>query len=170
MGKDRFDASIGLAFSLAVFERYQKSGLLQAELFHVPGIRGHCKGSVTLIRGKVVFCSIVDEYGQQHPTQITRLIQLDNNKGPFGWTLIDAPSGGFSHQLSRPPTPRIIALLNLDELDGWTPAHKRILLQVYQTIDGQRDLEEIKQALSLPTHVTEEALHVLSTLHVITLT
>lgn len=175
MGKDLFDASIGLAFSLAVFEKYQKSGLLQAELHHVPGMRGRCKGCLEITKGKAVFCYIEDGGGQHHPAQVSKLIQLDNERGPFAWTLTDAPSpttriGSSPPHLLHSPTPRIVALLDLDELQGWTPIHKRILLQVYQAINGQRNLEDIKQALPLPSHMTEEALHVLSTLHVITLT
>ena len=174
MGKDLFDASIGLAFSLAAFEKYQKSGLLQADLHHVPGMRGRCKGCLEIVRGKAAFCYIEDGGGQHHPMQVSKLIQLDNERGPFAWTLTDDPSpttriGASLHHTLHPPTPRIVALLDLDELQGWTPTHKRILLQVYQTINGRRNLEDIKQALPLPSHMTEEALHVLSTLHVITL-
>ncbi|MGH2507991.1 MAG: hypothetical protein ACRDHZ_11395, partial [Ktedonobacteraceae bacterium] len=66
--------------------------------------------------------------------------------------------------------PKIVALLNLDELHGWTPTHKHVLLQVYQAINGQRNTDAIKQILPLPPYIVEEALHILSTLNVITRT
>jgi hypothetical protein len=180
MGKELFDASIGLAFSLAAFEKYQKSGLLQAELHHVPGIDGRCKGCLHIAKGKVVSCSIEDKSGQSHPMQLHALIRLDNERGPFNWTLTDAPT--LIEQAVVPPQhvpkaptptlpiPKIVALLNLDQLHGWVPGHKQILFQVYRAINGQRNITEIKQVLPLPPYITEEALHVLSTLNIITFT
>jgi hypothetical protein len=178
MGKDHFDASIGLAFSLTAFERYRKNGLLQAELHHVPGIRGRCKGYLQLVEGKVVSCYIEDKDGHRHSTQASILIQLDNERGPFDWTLASLPSPSPSRpsaafqrsSQSSSPVPRIVGLLDLEKLYGWSPAHKQIVFQVYQTIDGQRSIEEIKRMLPLSPYVTEEALHVLSTLRVITFT
>lgn len=175
MGADLFDASVGLAFSLAAFEQYQKSGLLQAELHHVPGISGRCQGYLQLTQGKVVACYIKGKDGQRRLIPVSILIQLDNERGPFGWTLTASPSPGEqtgvpSHHTTNSPTPKLIALLDLERLTGWTPEHKRIVFQVYQAINGQRSVEEIKQALPLPPYVTEEALHVLSTLKVIMLT
>src|SRR5437016_12664019 len=49
VGNDWIDASLGLAFSLPLFEQYRKNGLLQAELHHVPGVRGRCKGYLHLV-------------------------------------------------------------------------------------------------------------------------
>lgn len=176
MGKDPFDASIGLAFSLIAFETYRKNGLLQAELHHVPGIRGRCKGYLQLIEGKVVSCYIEDKGGYRHSTHMSVLIQLDNERGPFDWTLAPLPTPAsptsqtesVPHHEPHAPTPRIVALLDLGKLHDWSPAHKQILFQVYQAINGQRDVEDIKHALPLPPYVTEQALHVLSTLNVIT--
>ncbi|HEU5381104.1 MAG TPA: hypothetical protein VFV38_37245 [Ktedonobacteraceae bacterium] len=171
MGTDSFDASIGLAFSLKAFEKYRKNGLLQAEIHHVPGIRGRCKGYLQLIEGKVVMCYIEDKGGYRHAMPISVLIQLDNERGPFDWML--APLAA-PHMASTPrheprvPTPRIVALLDLEKLAGWSSEHKHILFQVYQAINGQRNVEDIKHALPFPPYVTEEALHVLSTLKVIT--
>ncbi len=178
MGKELFDASIGLAFSLTAFERYRKSGVLRADLHHVPGMYGRCQGCLQITQGKVVSCYIEDQSGQQHSMPVNMLIQLDNERGPFGWTLTpppplpppETPTGIPTRHAPNASTPKIVALLDLDKLYGWTLAHKRVLFQVYQTIDGHKNTEGIKQALPLPPHVTEEALHVLSTLNVITLT
>lgn len=176
MGKEHFDASIGLAFSLTAFERYRKNGLLQAELHHVPGIRGRCQGVLQLVEGKVISCYIEDKDGHRHSTQTSILVQLDNERGPFDWTLTSLPAPTPStpqatfppRSEARLPTPKITGLLDLERLYGWSPAHKQIVFQVYQAVDGQRSIDDIKQALPLPPYVTEEALHVLSTLHVIT--
>ena len=174
MGQDLFDASVGLAFSLAAFERYQKSGLLQAELHHVPGVSGRCKGYLQITQGKVVGCYIEDKDGQRHSRQVSTLIQLDDERGPFGWTLTASPSqieqtAVPPHHSANSPTPKLIALLDLEGLHGWTSEHKRILFQVYQMVNGQRSIEDIKHMLPLPSYVTDEALHVLSTLNVIKL-
>lgn len=179
MGKELFDASVGLAFSLAAFEKYQKSGLLQAELHHVPGISGRCKGYLHVTRGKVGSCYIESKDGQHHAVSSRILIQLDDERGPFAWTLVDSPAL-TEHETVLPQrapsastptssTPKIVALLNLEELHGWALVHKQVLLQVYQAINGQRNVEEVKRMLPLPPYITEEALHVLSTLNVITL-
>ena len=176
MGKEHFDASIGLAFSLTAFEKYRKNGLLQAELHHVPGIRGRCKGYLELIEGKVASCYIEDKDGHHHSIQVSILIQLDNEIGPFDWALTPLPAPSSStphipfplHLESNSSRPRITGLLDLERLYGWSPIHKKIIFQVYQAVDGQRCIEDIKHALPLPPYVTEEALHVLSTLNVIT--
>ena len=178
MGSNRFDASVGLAFSLSAFEMYRKNGLLQAELRHVPGIHGRCKGYLQLVGGKVVLCYIEDKDGHRHATQASKLIQLDNERGPFDWALT-LPSTPFSKTPQAAPsprpgphsfTPRIVGLLELEKLQDWPPTHKQILFQVYQAIDGQKNIENIKQALPFPPYVTEEALHVLSMLKIITFT
>lgn len=165
-----FDASIGLAFSLSAFEMYRKNGLLHAELHHVPGIRGRCTGYLQLVEGKVVSCYIEDKDGHKHLTQLNRLIQLDNERGPFDWTLTLPPSPAVTPRHGPPaPIPRIIALLELEQLQGWPPAHKQMLLQVYQSIDGQKSIEDIKRITALSPYVVEEALHVLLMLKVIAL-
>jgi hypothetical protein len=171
MDHGHFDASIGLAFSLSAFERYRKNGLLQAELHHVPGIRGRCTGYLQLIEGKVVSCYIEDKDGHRHLIQASKLIQIDNERGPFDWTLTIPPSPAATPRHEpHVPIPRIVALLELEQLQGWPSTHKHILLQVYQTIDGKKTIDDIRQTVALPPYVTEEALHVLSMLKVITLT
>jgi hypothetical protein len=47
--KDGIDASIGLAFSLDLFRRYKRSGILQAELCRLPGMSGSGVVSLHLV-------------------------------------------------------------------------------------------------------------------------
>jgi len=105
--------------------------------------------------------------------QTSVLIQLDNERGPFDWTLtpspLPAPLEAQPGHKPHPPVPHIIALLDLDKLRGWSPMHKQILFQVYQIIDGQRSIEDIKRMLPFPPYVVEEALHILGTQRVIAL-
>ncbi|QBD80939.1 hypothetical protein EPA93_35220 [Ktedonosporobacter rubrisoli] len=177
MGKDIFDASVGLAFSLALFERYRKNGLLQAELRHVPGIRGRCKGYLQLVEGKVTYCYIEDKDGQRRPMSKETLIRLDNERGPFEWMLVPlpAPPSPTPRMVVTPqaeqnsPTPRIIAPLHLERLEGWTNSQKMMLSVVYEAINGQRNIEAIKVQAGLPPNVTEEALRILLALKVISI-
>jgi hypothetical protein len=175
VGKNYFDASIGLAFSLMTFERYRKNGLLQAELDHVPGIRGKCKGYLQIVEGKVTSCFIEDKSGRRYQTEKNMLIRLDNERGPFEWTLQPLPAppsstpqaNTASQPASSAPTPQVIARLDLNTLRGWTPQQQLILSAVFDVIDGRRSIEEIKMAVPLLPHVVEEALRVLLALKVI---
>jgi hypothetical protein len=175
MEKDTFDASAGLAFNLALFERYRKNGQLQAEVHHVPGIRGRGIAYVHLVQGKVVSCTIETQKGEQQQILKESLIRADTARGPFEWKFTAVPAPPSVHpQTSIPippthiaPLPRIVAPLNLTELAGWTEQHKLLLSTVYQAIDGQRNIEQIKKRVSLPPNVVEEALRILLTLKVI---
>jgi hypothetical protein len=179
MGKDSFDASVGLAFSLAVFERYRKNGLLQATLHHVPHISGRCQGYVQLVEGKVTFCYIEDKRGQRHPIDKQTLIDVDTKHGPFEWLLqplpvppssmppVDVPVDNRTEQYVS--IPKSIALLELDQLMGWSSTQKLMLAAVYEAIDGWRTIEEIKQMVPLPPYIIDEALRTLLALKVITI-
>jgi hypothetical protein len=174
--KDRIDASLGLAFSLALFEQYRKSGLLQAELHHVPGLRGRCKGYLHLVEGKVVTCYLEDTQGQRHPVSKDMLARLDSEKGPFEWSLIALPAPPPLTPREIPPRPilsspipRRIAALDLEKLEGWTYRHKMMLSIVFDVIDGQRTIEDIKVDTPLPPMIVEEALRILVALKVISI-
>jgi hypothetical protein len=177
VGEDKIDASLGLAFSLVLFERYRKNGLLQAELHHVPGLPGRCKGYLHLVEGKVVACYIEDKQGRRHAISKDTLSQLDNERGPFEWSLTPLPSPPspspqikiFSRPMQSSPTPRCIVPLPLEKLDGWTYSQKMMLSIVFDAIDGQRTIEDIKANTPLPPSVVEEALRVLLALQVITI-
>lgn len=180
MGNDWIDASLGLAFSLPLFEQYRKNGLLQAELHHVPGVRGRCKGYLHLVEGKVVSCYLDDRQGQRHQVNVAMLIQLDNERGPFEWVLTslpappmpsprDLPLPGSTGPALSSPVPRKLAALDLDKLEGWTYRQKMMLSIVLDVIDGQRSIEDIKNDVPLPPNVVEEALRVLMALKVVTI-
>lgn len=181
MEKDQIDASLGLAFSLAVFERYRKSGLLCAEIHRIPGMRGRCKGYLHLIEGKVVSCYLENMQGQRQAASMDMFIQWDNKKGPFEWSLMPLPppprtsamvgSGEVvGHSSSNAPVPRCIAPLDIEKLEGWTARQKRMLLLVFEGIDGQRTIEEILADTPLPPPVIEEGLRILLAMRVIIIT
>ncbi|GCE08813.1 hypothetical protein [Dictyobacter aurantiacus] len=169
MGKEHIDASLGLAFSLALFEKYRKNGLLHAEVHHVPGIRGRCKGFLHLVEGKVVACYIEDKEGRRHTSSSTILIKLDSERGPFEWMLsphpappsLDPRTAIPARPIPNSPVPKTIAPLDLDGLEGWTSKQKLMLSIVYGLINGAANIEEIKSKSPLPPSVTEEALRVL---------
>jgi hypothetical protein len=177
MGDSRFDASTGLAFSLVLFEKYRKNGLLHAELHHVPHIPGYCRGYLQLVEGKVTSCYVEEENGQRHLVSKQTLIDVDEKRGPFDWSLQPLPAPPsptlFTSILSgkteekQPPTPQRIALLELDQLTGWSNTQRRLLATVYAAIDGRRTLEEIKQIVPLPPHITDEVMRTLLALSVI---
>lgn len=175
MEKDHIDASLGLAFSLRVFEQYRRNGLLQADgLHHVSGIRGRCTGVIQLVEGKVTAC-YVEQDGKRYPKTKEELILLDDARGPFPWKLqpIPAPPMQRSDDVlsaqpePKPPVPRRITELNLDRLVGWTSTQKLMLSVVYDSIDGKKNIEAIKKVVPLPSATTEEALRVLVALRVI---
>lgn len=175
MGKEHIDASLGLAFSLALFEKYRKNGLLHTEVHHVPGIRGRCKGFLHLVEGKVVACYIEDREGRRHASSTDILIKVDSEHGPFEWMLSPHPAPPSPNPRAaippRPmpnsPVPRVIAQLNLDGLEGWTSKQKLMLSIVYDLVDGTTNIEEIKSNSPLAPAVTEEALRVLLAMKVI---
>jgi hypothetical protein len=169
VGKENIDASLGLAFSLALFERYQNNGLLHAELQHVPGIRGRCKGFLHLIEGSVVSCYIEDKHDQRHSISKDFLVRVDKEHGPFEWTLAAHPVPLSEHPKTitplrttqHSPIPKTIAPLDFEKLESWTLKQKLMLSSVYDLIDGVLNIDDIKSNSILPTEVTEEALRVL---------
>jgi len=175
VGKENIDASLGLAFSLALFEKYRKNGLLHTEVHHVPGIRGRCKGFLHLVEGKVVACYIEDREGHRYTSSTEILIKVDSEHGPFEWMLSPHPAPPSSNPRTaippRPmpnaPVPRTIIQLNLDGLEGWTSKQKLMLSIVYDLVDGTANIEEIKSNSPLAPAVTEEALRVLLAMKVI---
>ena len=176
MDKDNIDASLGLAFSLALFEQYRKNGLLQAEVHHVPGYRGRCKGFLHLVEGKVATCFIEDKHGQRHQISKDTLIRTDNDRGPFEWVLTPYPAplstypraGMLSHSDQSSPIPRRIAVPDLNRLEGWTSRQKMMLSIVYELVDGLLNVDTIKAQSPLMPETTEEALRILLSMKAIT--
>jgi len=86
VGKDSIDASVGLTFSLKLFHHYRKSGVLQANMRHVPDVPGRCKAYLQLRDGVVVACFVDDRRGQRHHLPPDILCQVDDERGPFEWS------------------------------------------------------------------------------------
>ncbi|GCF09454.1 hypothetical protein [Dictyobacter arantiisoli] len=175
MDKENIDASLGLEFSLTLFEQYRKNGLLYAEVHHMPGIRGRCRAFLYLVEGKVIQCYIEDKQGIRHRTNKGILTRVDNERGPFEWTLVQNPSPPSLpsphpetaiplYSAQNTPIPKVVSPLNLEWLEGWSYQQKLLLSVVYDLIDGVTNIEGIKSKAPLPAEVTEEALRVLLTM------
>ncbi|HTK06860.1 MAG TPA: hypothetical protein VL485_06820 [Ktedonobacteraceae bacterium] len=173
MDQENIDASAGLAFSLLLFEKYGKTGALQAEMQHVPGIHGPCKGHLHLIAGKVATSYLEDQRGQHFLISKEQMIRLDSEKGPFEWMLTPLPAPpaaqpmAYMQPTAHEPVPRRIAALDLDKLQGWNAMQKMMLSLIFEAIDGQRTIAEIKAITPLKPAVIEEGLRILFALNVI---
>jgi hypothetical protein len=152
---------------------------LQAVLHHVPGVRGHCKGYLHLVEGKVVASYLEDKEARRFPVGKEALCRLDNEKGPFEWSFYPLPapptpkatlrSGPLPYMEQRSPTPRRVASLDVNQLEGWSMKQRLMVTIVFETIDGQHTIEEIKANVPLLYEVTDEALRILLALKVIVL-
>jgi hypothetical protein len=63
---DPLDLSIGLAPSLELLRRYKKSGILQASVAHIPGMREEGLVRLHLVNGEVVACEVIRRDGQAY--------------------------------------------------------------------------------------------------------
>ncbi len=171
------DASVGLTFSLRLFATYQQSGLLCGLVRNMPGIRGQCKAYIELDKGQVVSCYLEDSKGHRYSSTKADLCHLDEEKGPFEWSLqprttasLNATSS-FSqtlrpdHKVSVPH--RLVQQLDTNQLQMYTPWQRTLLLTVFSLIDGKHTLEEIAVQAQVPPAKVEEALHVLALLKLI---
>jgi hypothetical protein len=168
---EQFDASIGLSVSLRAFEIYRKRGTLSAEIRSVPGIRGRCQAYLELTQGKVVSCYLMDRIGDRHRVTKEWLVQLDEEKGPFGWVFHASADATFAmpsqekipkQSLPSFPVPMcLVPQLDVRQLQRWTPQQQRCLYMVFSMVDGQRSIDEIKARVSLPTTIVDEVIHIL---------
>jgi hypothetical protein len=173
--KDNIDLSIGLAFSLNLLARYRENGVLHAEMHHVSGINGRCKVYLHLTAGKVVSCYAESKNGQRHQIHPDILCRVDEERGPFEWSLLSQPASSTSPSLVKPlprpvktsPIPRRSAQLRVEQLSAWTPNQRTILYTIFTMIDGQKTIEELKANGRFPPDVVEEALRILFSLNVI---
>jgi hypothetical protein len=170
-----FDASVGLTFSLKAFEMYRKSGTLSAEIRSVPGVRGRCQAYLELIQGKVVACYLIDRQGERQQTPKERLMQLDEEKGPFNWVFREnavpgstTPLPALSGRLSSGPLPssspvlqRLVSHLDIRQLQAWPPQQQHYLNMIFLQVDGRRSIEEIKGEVPLSPQMVEEGLRIL---------
>lgn len=179
------DASVGLTFSLKLFQRYKRSGTLQAEIRHVPGIQGMCTAYVQLTAGSVTACYLENKQKQRVPFAIDELCRIDAERGPFEWTFQPQASSRAhaAGSSSAPPSfdslagsasldaaiPRVVAQLSWERFNHWTLEQKLLLQDVWQNIDGKRTVRDIKTTLSYPPQMVNDILHILLNLRLIVL-
>lgn len=189
MSNDDIDASLGLTFSLELFKRYRKNGILQAEISRFPGLRGSCNAFLHLVDGEIISIYLEDKQKQRYSSDRETLCRLDREKGPFEWTLIPSPMlppqlspasqtqpqelsptlKPFSFTAQRSPIPKIIAVFPHDLLNSWTPQQKDALYTVLMLINGERTIEDIKSTAHLPLDLVDELLRILLEIHVISI-
>lgn len=178
------DASVGLTFSLQLFQRYRRNGILQATIRHMPGIQGACTAYVHLTAGSVTACYLENKHGQQIPYPIDDLCRVDHDRGPFEWIFqpqqtsssaqtTPAPAADAPVYPSSAPSdlevlvPRAVASLRWEQFNHWTPEQKVLLQQVWKFIDGRHTVQEIKASLAYPPQMVHEVIQVLFTSHLI---
>lgn len=183
MSKDGFDASIGLTFSLELFKRYRRNGVVQAELARVPGIRGHCTAFLHLVNGEVVSVYLEDQQGQRHSSDKTTLCRFDAEKGPFEWQLLSEHGNQpvYSdqgpnqpplphpsvHPLESSSVPGIVSTLPQDQLNTWTAQRRDAFYIILANIDGVNTLEEIRSLVPFPPDLVDELMCILLEMKVI---
>ncbi len=191
MDEDKIDASVNLAFSLELFKLHNLSGTLQAELPRVPGIPRHSIAILEIANGIIVSCTLMDKKGQRNSIAKEVLIQLDEERGPFGWGFQQSKptrSGTHDSRSKQPdasvlPTfqnpssfagsdtfiPKIITQIDWRRLYNRTDQQRQTLYMVWQLIDGRRTTRDIKDALgaSYPDAFVDEILRVLLDMKVI---
>lgn len=173
------DASVGLEFSLKLFQQYQRSGILRAQIRYVPGVHGLCTAYVHLTAGRVTACYVVDKPGQRIQSDIEMLCRIDRQKGPFEWVFEEQQQASPASSQPTPETldrlllmdiltPIAIAPLRWEQFNHWTPAQKQMLQNVWKMIDGKRTIQEIKFDFPFSPQIVDDVLQVLLKLQVIT--
>lgn len=184
--KNSMDASVGLTFSLQLFQRYRRNGILQASIRHMPGVQGARIAYIQLIAGSVTACYLEDKHGQRTTVSIESLCQVDHDWGPFEWVFQPQsapvrsqtsslfPAGLPPDPSSGPPDtdlliPRVVASLRMDQFKHWTPEQRMLLQQVWQYIDGKRTIQDMKAGLPYPPQVVQDVVQILLTASLIVL-
>lgn len=180
------DASVGLTFSLQLFQRYRRNGFLRAEIRHMPGIQGACTAYIILTTGSVTACYLEDKHRLRYSFAIEDLCRIDSERGPFEWTFQQQSSSPHSQAVApssaRSPTnpstappdrdasiPRIVAQMNWEQFNHLALEQKLVLQAVWQNIDGKRTVGDIKTNLPYPPQAVNDIIQILLTLHVIAL-
>lgn len=181
------DASVGLAFSLQLFQRYQRSGILQATIRHMPGIQGACTAYVHLAAGSVTACYLENKHRQRFPFSLEELRRIDHEKGPFEWIFQQPQHPTSSSQILVPPStqpltrtsslppgldaliPKVVAPLRWDQFNHWTPEQRLLLQNVWKSIDGKRTVQDVEASLPYPPEMVDDILQTLLTLRIIIL-
>ncbi|MBO0778900.1 MAG: hypothetical protein J2P37_08755 [Ktedonobacteraceae bacterium] len=174
------DASVGLAFSLKLFQRYRRTGILQAQVRHIPGIQGMCTAYVHLIDGAVTACYVENNRGERFQSSPSMLIRIDSEKGPFEWTFqvrtppspvtsTSLPGSAVQSPANIPPLPplsdtlipTVVAPLRWEQFSNWSFAQKQMLQSIWKMLDGKHTIQEIKASLPLPPQTINDVLHIL---------
>lgn len=181
------DASVGLTFSLQLFQRYQRSGFLQATIRHMPGIQGACTAYVHLTAGAVTDCYLKNNHGQRLPFSLEELRRIDHERGPFEWIFQQSQHPTTSSQIGVPPSeqpitkisslppeldaliPKVVAPLRWEQFKPWTPEQKQLLQNVWKNIDGKRTVQDVRASLPYPADMVNDVLQILLTLRIIVL-
>ncbi len=181
------DASVGLTFSLQLFQRYKRSGILQATIRHMPGVQGVCTAYVHLTAGSVTACYLENKHGQRLSYALEELQRVDHDRGPFEWIFQPLQHPTSSSQTSALPSaqplaktsslppdlgaliPRAVAPLRWDQFNHWTNEQRLLLQYVWKSIDGKRTVQDVKVSLSYPPEMVDEVLEILLTLRIIIL-
>jgi hypothetical protein len=165
------DASVGLTFSLRLFAAYEQSGLLRGVVHGFKGVRGSCDAYIELNKGQVVSCYLEDRKGNHYPSTKVDLCRLDEEKGPFEWTL--QPQAAATLNPHSPPPQmfpskqkssvpyRLVQQLDEWQLQVYTSWQRTLLLTIFSLVDGKHTEEEIVILAQLPPEKAEEALRVL---------
>lgn len=181
------DASVGLSFSLQLFQRYRRSGTLQATIRHIPGVQGACIAHIVLTDGAVTACYVKNKQGQNLSFSLDELRRLDHERGPFEWVFQQAQHSAPGSQASAPPSaqpptrtassmqeadlliPKVVTPLRWNQFNHWTPEQKLLLQNVWKNIDGKRTVQELRASLPYPPEMVNDVLQILLTLRIIVL-
>ncbi len=180
------DASVGLTFSLQLFQRYRRSGILQAKVHHISGMQGACTAYVHLAAGSVTACYLENEHGQYLSFSLEKLCQIDHERGPFKWIFQPQhpasrsqipvlPSAQPLTRASFLPAeldaciPRAVAPLRWEQFNDWTSEQRLLLQDVWKSIDGKRTIQDVKASLPYPPQMVNDILQILLTSRIIIL-
>ena len=182
VSKSGFDASIGLAFSLELFKRYRRNGVVQAQLPRIPGMRGPGKAFVYLVDGEVTSAYLEDQHGQRHSSDQLTLCRFDEEKGPFEWRLLQSEPVIPENVVRQPvapglsacpfdhsSVPKVISVLPQKALQSWTSQQRDILYITLVNIDGENTIEEIRSLVPYASDLVDEALRSLFDMKVISI-
>jgi hypothetical protein len=185
------DASVGLSFSLQLFQRYRRSGTLQATIRHLPGVQGACIAHIVLTDGVVTACYVKNKQGQNLAFSLDELRRLDHERGPFEWVFQQAQNPAPGSQVSAPPSaqpsprtisltpeltseadlliPKVVTPLRWNQFNHWTPEQKLLLQNVWKNIDGKCTIQDLRASLPYPPELVNDVLQILLTLRIIVL-